>query len=202
MAFIKHTLVKFIKKNPKKFFTVIPLLNGYIVFLSYFIKNKFFPTMDFYLLTMMLLVGVILSFVLLFIYIILIHSLNNNKASERIKYNFNIVFLVVVIVFLTGVFPDRVTSYLVVGNYTGTLILRPEAEPAFSKFYKNTDPSSENTINDVHVVWSSGNRWFFRIPVHGNQSFLIDVNPEFVCDIIKSEKNSVAEDAHQSFIGD
>lgn len=197
----RQAVAGFIKNNPKKSFLMISLLNGYAVFLSYFIQNNFFPEMDSNLFSIMLMMGIVLTFFLTVIYFISTYFLNRSMVLKEMQSKCNTLFVLSAILWCGVVLPSRAVTFLKLGNYTGTLILKQEGAQMFSGFHKIII-QSKNTIENLHVVWSSGNRWFFQIPADNNQSLLMDINHEFVYSIIKHGKNSASENMHKSFIGD
>lgn len=200
MISIKNTLVESIKKNPIKFFLMMSIANGYFVFLSYFIKNDFFPEMDFNVFYIIFIMGVVLTFFLMVIYLALNNFLNKVMVPKETQSKCNTLFVLSAILWCGLILPSRAVTFLKLGNYTGTLILKQEGVRVFSDFPKITF-QSKNIIKNLHVVWSSGKRWFFMVPVD-NKSSLMDINSEFIYDIIKNGKNSVEEDIHRLFIGD
>ena len=176
------------------------IANGYTVFLSYFIQNNLFPEMDFTIFYYITIIGVVLTFFLIVTYHALNYFLNKSMVHKETKSKCNNLFVMAAILWCGLIFPNRAMTFLRLGNYTGTLLLKQEGVRVFSGFPKITI-QSKNTIKNLHVVWSSGKRWFFMIPVENKYS-LMSINSEFVHDIRKHGKNSATEDIYQSFVGD
>lgn len=185
MPTLENKLIHLFRRVPKRFFLIFSLINGFVIFLSYFLHNNFIPSVDFNLFCIIFVVGAIAASVVFAASLTSNHLLNKVKAPEYLHFSFSALFSLMMF-FGASFCSPRIIALIGLGNFTGTLTVNSEVTEKLIEF-PELPLQIGNEINPVNIVWTYGKQWFVKIPVEHILPCVIDVDPKLLSHVSRRE---------------